>query len=432
MTTTDDKTHTSYQVEAEILAYEDELAARRAKAAQATADGEWLTKLLTKDSGAPRRAYHNTAVFVRYHPEWAGRWSYDEMTATPCLDGRPAPPELVHQIRAAADQRLGYTPPPSDVEAAVLAAAKEQPFHPVLAYLRGLVWDGVSRLGEMARDYLGSDDPLHAEMVRRFMIGAAARALWPGCKLDTALMLVGDQGLLKSTFFAVLGGRWHADSHIDITSKDAAIQLHSAWIYELAELENVVTGRSESRLKAWMTSSHDLYRPPYARIAERRPRAGVIVGTTNRRQFLTDPTGSRRFWIVPVSERIPRDLLEEMRDQLWAEALHEVEQGQPWWFEAAAEREREEANQAFVEEDSWSDVIARWLARPGMDETSTAEILTDALDIEIARHDHYAQVRVGRVMSRLGWRKVRCRSRHTRYWVFRRPGVLDLPHNGDA
>lgn len=394
-------------------------AATYAPEAPAELDVDWTTLLLTKADHSPRRAYHNTAVFVRHHPEFRGRWSLDLMTRQPWFDGRTMDPSYVHYIRAQADCRLGYTPPSADVEAAIIAAAADRPFHPILQYLRSLDWDGVPRLSAMARDYLGSDDDLHAEMVRKFMIGAAARALNPGCKLDTALMLVGDQGLGKSTFFAILGGCWHADTFIDITNKDAAIQLHSAWLYELAELENVVTGARESRLKAWLTSTHDLYRPPYGRTAERRARAVSICGTTNRRQFLTDDTGSRRFWIVMVLQMIPRELLEQMRDQLWAEAVCAAEAGEPWWFDARAEPAREKANEEFHEDDAWLDPISRYLAVPSLTEVNMTDVLVTALGLEIGKHDRVAQIRVGRIVKTLGWRKAREGS-GSRRWLYRR------------
>lgn len=379
---------------------------------------DWASLLITKADRSPKRAYYNTAVFVRAHPEFAGRWSYDEMTGGPWFSSGPTRPEFVHYIRAQADCRLGYTPSPADVEAAIVAAAREKPFHPIQQYLRGVTWDGVPRLASMALDYLGSSDPLHAEMIRRWMIGAVARALRPGCKLDTPLMLVGAQGARKSTFFAVLGGEWFADTTIDITNKDSALQIHSAWIYELSELENVFIGARESRIKAWVTSTHDLFRPPYGRVAERRARSVVICGTTNREQFLTDNTGSRRNWVVSVLiDRIPVERLVEHRDQLWAEAVAAYDAGEPWWFtDQADEVARERANQQFQEHDSWEDPISAYLSSPLFATTTMTEVLEGALKIDIARHDRASQMRAARILKQLGW----SRYQGTFGWGYRR------------
>ena len=401
-------------------------AASYAPAAPDDLDVDWMGKMLPKKDRSPRKSYYNAMIWVRHHPDYRAKWSLDTMTGLPWFDGRPIPATKVHEIRSAIEERLGFTPPISDIEAAILVAAHDRPFHPIQQYLRSIDWDGQPRLSSMARDYLGSASALHAEMVRKFMIGAAARALNPGCKLDTALMLVGAQGIGKSTFFSALGGEWHADSFVDITNKDSFVQIHSAWIYELAELENVVTGRAESRLKAWMTSTHDMFRAPYQRTAERKARAVVICGTTNRQQFLTDDTGSRRFWIVPVNQEIPRQLLTGCRDQLWAEAVAAVEAGEPWWLSNDLDRQREAASVEFQEDDPWTPAIAAWLGMPSILETSTSEVLNEALKVDVGRQDRYAQTRVGRILKDLGWKRVKG-ERPQRGWRYQRPEVqLDL------
>lgn len=399
-------------------------AATYAPASPAAEERDWTSRLLAKADGTARRAYHNTAMFVRYHPEFAGRWSLDQMTGAPWFDGKIMDPAHVHHIRAKADCTLGYTPPATDVEAAIVAAAQDRPFHPILQYLRSLDWDGEPRLASMARDFFGSDKPLHADMVRKFMIGAAARALWPGCKLDTALMLVGPQGCRKSTFFAVLGGQWHADSYIDITNKDGTMQLHSAWIYELSELENVVTGAKESRLKAWMSSTSDMYRAPYAKATEPKPRAVVVCGTTNRERILTDDTGSRRFWILPVKQRIPYELLAANRDQLWAEAVCAAEAGETWWLESDQESKREEENAEFTEEDSWADKIGQWLEDHQTKTVTIGEVLELGLKIEVGRHGRWEQMRAARVLTQLKWKRKQLSSQGTRKWHYVRGDQL--------
>lgn len=378
-------------------------AAQRAQPVDAELNVDWRAMLLVGDKNKIKRGYHNVLTFVRHHPDYRGRWSLNTMTGAMYFDDACMPETFVHTIRARIDEVLGFSPGREDVEAAILTSAQDRPFHPIQQYLRSVDWDGTGRLDSVARDYFGSDNPLHAQMARKWMISAVARALNPGCKVDTALMLYGEQGFYKSSFFAILGGDWHADSPIDITNKDSFAQIHAAWVYEFAELENVVHGRAESRLKAWLTSTHDMYRAPYARTVERRPRSCVICGTTNRRQFLTDDTGSRRFWIIPVAAPIDRDQLAHARDQLWAEAVAAYESGESWWLERGQDAEREQLNAEFAHDDPWQEVIALWLARPGVYEVTIGELLRDAIQLDVSRHDHMAHVRVGRILSALGW-----------------------------
>lgn len=397
-------------------------AADSAPEASAELDVDWTSLLLTKKDRTPKRGYNNVLVFVRHYPEYRGKWSLNTMTGEVWFDGRPTIETFVHDIRAHVDRRLGFSPGRDDVDAAILTSANDRPFHPVQQYLRSIDWDGTPRLRAIARDYLGSDSDLHAELVSRWMISAVARALRPGCKVDTALMLYGNQGYFKSTFFSILGGTWHADSAIDITNKDSFQQIHAAWIYEFAELENVVTGRAESRLKAWLTSTHDMFRAPYQRAVVRRPRSCVICGTTNRQRFLTDDTGSRRFWIVPVTQEIPRELLAECRDQLWAEAVCAYESGESWWLAREQDDKREEANQDFGDEDPWEEPIARFLTPPTMREVFVTDLLTDAIKLEVARQDRWAEMRVARVLNKLQWRRRR-EPAGARRWRYVRPGL---------
>jgi hypothetical protein len=396
-----------------------------AASAELGSDVNWMSLLLFKKDQSVRKDYANTLVFVRYFPDYRGRWSMDMRAETPFFDGRPMPASMVHDLRAHAGARLGFTPSPSDVEAAIVKACEDRPFNPILQYLRSIDWDGEPRLASMARDFLGSNSDLHAEMVRKFMIGAAARVLEPGCKLDTALMLQGDQGLFKSTFFSILGGEWFVDSFIDITNKDSILQLHAAWIYEFAELENVFTGKANSRTKAWMSSSHDTFRPPYQRAAIRKARSSVICGTTNLTQFLSDETGSRRYHVIRVTRPIPRDLLTEMRDQLWAEAVCAAEAGEQWWLDAEADTKREDANRTFTEDDPWMQPIADWIDHPNVTEVSCTDLLATVLKVDLAQQDQRAKNRVARALRELGWERVQRRRTgagtsvsNSRVWVY--------------
>ena len=66
----------------------------------------------------------------------------------------------------------------------------------------------------------------------------------PGCKCGTAMVLVGEQGVRKSTFYRVLAGEWFSDTAVDIESEDSMMQINGAWIYELGEIERVTGARA--------------------------------------------------------------------------------------------------------------------------------------------------------------------------------------------
>lgn len=162
------------------------------------------------------------------------------------------------------------------------------------------------------------------------MIGAVARALSPGCKLDTALILQGKQGFKKSTFFKILAGDYFDDSLGAVSDKDERLKLHRFWFIEWSELESIFKGRDVSQTKAFLSSSIDAVRPPYCRDTQDFARASIIVATTNKDEFLSDETGNRRFWIIPVKKRIDTKLLRKERNAIWAAAVLAYKSGEQW------------------------------------------------------------------------------------------------------
>ena len=106
--------------------------------------------------------------------------------------------------------------------------------------------------------------------------------------------------------------------YIDTHDKDTTRRCTSAWIVELGELETTLRSDLE-RLKAFITAERDEYRLPYGRADQIQARRTSLIATCNTERFLIDPTGSRRFWTVPV-EKIDLDRLAEFDAlQLWAE-----------------------------------------------------------------------------------------------------------------
>ena len=391
---------------------------RPAEVSEAPAD--WKTTLTTNKQGAVKNTFANLATIIR-HTEDYQTLRLNEMTRSPELSGARCTDAGLSAVRESVERAWGFSPGADSVAAAVTLVASERPYHPVRDYLQRLRWDGVERIETVALDVLGAEDTrINRTMIWSWFVSAVARALKPGCKVDTSLVLVGPQGIGKSSFFRVLGGEWFSDSAVDIESKDAMLQINSAWIYELGELDHVTSRSHAGRIKAFVSSQVDTYRAPYARAVEAIPRHNVIVGSTNETQFLTDATGDRRFWVVAAT-RVDVKALVRDRDQLWAEAVEQYGRGYGWWLAADAERAREEATEAHRVADPWEDAVAAWLAALSPHEAravTTQRLLTGACGVEIERIGTRESARVAQIMRRLGWeqRVLRVAGRSTRVW----------------
>lgn len=229
-------------------------------------------------------------------------------------------------------------------------------------YLLSLKWDGHQRLGTWLHSYMGAKDSVVTrEYGTRWLIGAVMRTFEPGCKMDNVLVLVGGQGVGKSSSLARLlpSTSLFTDTLPNIYDKDAHIDLSRFAIAELSELHHMAA--DADRFKAFLTTSVGYVRAAYATSAKAWPRRGVLAGTTNSEQgFLTDPSGNRRFWPVKVSlcdvDSISRD-----RDQLWAEAMHLYLSGEDCFLDRETEILAEDDRRANFMEHGPYDEMARLL-----------------------------------------------------------------------
>jgi hypothetical protein len=231
---------------------------------------------------------------------------------------------------------------------------RERTINAVQDYFNSLSWDGVPRCHRWLADTCGlpDSDVLRAYSLR-WCIGLAARAMSPGSKLDTCLVLTGPQSFGKSTIcreWATIPGVGclFSDTRFNLKDKDAYLQLYHALVYEDAEGASSRTADKELR-KAFLSSQIDRIRPPFGRKVRTFKRHTVIVQTSNSRNLLSDPTGDRRYWVVEVPKDGKADLewLRTNREQLFAEAVARFKAGEQWWLTSAEEAMRTESNQPF-------------------------------------------------------------------------------------
>jgi putative DNA primase/helicase len=288
----------------------------------------------------------------------------------------------------------------------IMSVANENRAHPVREWLDSLEWDGIDRLDSLLEDHFGAEkSDLHAEVGRCWALSAVARVMSPGCKVDTVPILVGRQGTRKSSTIRAMvpDVSWYSDSDIPLHhSQDQYQVLQGKWVFELGEFDRF-TGRADSaKIKAYATSQVDSYRESFGRRTADRPRQVVFVGTTNANEFLVDPTGARRFWVVKTGDCSP-DTMAAARDQIWAEAVVRYSRGERWLLSADRTREAADVADEFRQSDVWETRIADYIS--GRTEVAVGAILGEALAIPLRDQDRGLQMRVGAVLAALGWVK---------------------------
>ena len=242
-------------------------------------------------------------------------------------------------------------------------------FHPVKDYLNSLKWDGESRVESLLVDYLGAVDNRYVRTVTRKILAAAvARIFKPGCKFDYVLVLVGKQGLKKSSLIDKLGQQWFSDSFSTVQGKEAFEQIQGVWLVEMGELAGLKKAEVEI-IKHFISKREDRYRVAYGRRIENFPRQCVFFATTNNKDFLRDPTGNRRFWPVDVNETEPlkdvfTDLSEYEIGQVWAEAVELYKSGEALYLTKELEEEAYKVQTEHSEKDDRAGAIQKYLDTP--------------------------------------------------------------------
>lgn len=196
---------------------------------------------------------------------------------------------------------------------------------------------------------------------------AVARIMNPGCKYDYMLVLVGEEGIGKSSILRKLSEPWYNDSISTMEGKEGMENLRKAWVIEVGELMGIKRSEVES-IKAYLSRQVDTYRPSYGRHIEEHPRQCVFFGTTNEKNFLKGQEGNRRFWIVETGKSLPKmDLFEELtpsfRDQIWAEAMACYENNEPLFLQRDLEMEARKQQEMYNEltSDERTGIIAKFL-----------------------------------------------------------------------
>jgi predicted P-loop ATPase len=379
---------------------------------------ETINGLIVNDKGAPVANTANAITMLRTSREWQGVFAFDRMASRIMLlnhvpdiagrnrnDFRPRPLADADVVKAQEwMQRNGFPTIRKDsVADAIGAVAEERGFDPLEDKLRSLAWDGVPRIEGWLLDYCGASttgvqpESYIKAVGRCWLISAAARALRPGCKVDSALVLVGPQGIGKSTAGRILGYDWFSDALPPVHSKDASDHLRGVWLVEFGEMATASRADVEE-LKAFITRTVERFRPAYGRLEVEYPRRNVFFGTSNRDAFLKDETGNRRFWPVEVT-KVDALRLTADRDQIWAEAVHAFDTGQHWHLNEEESRLAVTQAAAFVVVDERSELLVQKLVG-----RSTVTAL-ECLELLGMRNEKKEQMEVAGMLRSIGWVK---------------------------
>lgn len=263
------------------------------------------------------------------------------------------------------DKYFQFAPKREFIDSAVLNVARRRIFNPVKERIESVEWDGAPRVKYFFHKLLGCENSIYTrEVSQMFLTGLMGRVYKPGIKFDNVPVLIGPQGIGKSTVARRLLPDAFTDTPISFgkTQEDYRM-LKYVCVVEIPELQGLKQS-DINKVKGFLSASYDMCRELY-KTHKRQLRHNVFIATGNSKAFLSDFGVERRFYPLNCGEYVveehPMDVSDNYFLQILAEArLLFYQYGIMFPSRTTSER-LEEIQSDFKEEDIERELINEFL-----------------------------------------------------------------------
>lgn len=216
----------------------------------------------------------------------------------------------------------------------MLLVGDENKFNPVRDWIESKEWDGVSRVDQFYETIKSTNEKVKRILLQRWMVSACAALYEPdGISAGGMLVLFGKQYLGKTNWFKNLVPQemksYIADGmSVDPHDRDSFMPCLENWLVELGEIDATFKKSDLAALKAFINRQLDTTRLSYAAKNSRFHRRTIFFGSVDKKSYLSDPSGNRRFWTIECKEINHTHGLD--MQQVWAEFAQLYHAGEPW------------------------------------------------------------------------------------------------------
>lgn len=231
------------------------------------------------------------------------------------------------------------------------------------------------------------------------------------CRNHACLVLTGEQGKFKTTFLDLLCPPalygYSYTGKIYPQEKDTLTYIGQNLIVNIDDQLKALNKRDENELKNLITCPMVKYRMPYDKYVEEHPYLASFVASVNGNDFLTDPTGSRRFLpfeVLSIDIEIAKVI---SMDSVYAEAKALLKSGFRYWFDDDEIAELYRESEDFQVQTAEMELLLRCFEKPTEDENyllmTTTEILTY---LGVYTHQPLLAKRMGEALKKAGYIKM--------------------------
>ncbi|MBQ7988724.1 MAG: hypothetical protein IJ253_09510 [Bacteroidaceae bacterium] len=322
----------------------------------------------------------------------------------------------------------------------VIRSERFPDFHPFRSYLESLPpWDGGNHILAHSLSVSvkgGTDEQMFFyECLRKWLVGMVAGWLDAREVNNSILVLIGEQGIQKTTWFQFLlppclesyiflktnGGQFDKDDKLRLTSYGLVC------LEELDAMDDVTM----NKLKSIMTARTIDERPPYERFSEHRKHLASFCGTGNNRIFINDRTGTRRWLPFEVESILSPRKFPFDYEGIYSEAYALYKEGFRYWFSPQEEALLKAHNKCFEVPHPEEELVSFYFRLP--DEMQAPAFYPTSIVLDIitrnTRMKNVSCVSLGRVLAVMGYEAAVVK-RHHGYYLERRKSeeVNALPH----
>ena len=312
-------------------------------------------------------------------------------------------------------------------------------FNPVDIFLKGLRgrWDGKNHIEALA-DCVPNDNARWAEWFHTWFLAMVAQ--WMGVDAShgnsVAPLLISRQGYRKSTFCKRLlpeALQWGYNDNLIISEKQNTLRaMTQSLLINIDEFNTLSAKTQDGFLKNVMQLANIKIRQPYRQQQVTLPRIASFIATANVADVFSDPSGCRRFIAVTLTGPIclPDHIDYE---QLYAQAVAELDNGRRYWFDEADTQDIMENNVQYQQRTPAEALFLDCFSIPK--DLTKGAYMTAASIFSLLRKQHGSQLNLtslshfGRVLANIPNLHSKHSSHGTEYLVAVRSNVVQSGHS---
>ncbi len=331
----------------------------------------------------------------------------------------------VNSIRRALDKIQGITTSSDNIRA-ILESNFCLKVNPVQDYFLALpIWNNnnSSAIHQLANCVTVVNAEKWEFYLKKWLVAVIANAMNDlKCCNHTCLVLTGEQGKFKTTFLDLLCPKplsnYLYTGKIYPQSKDTQTLIAEYLFINIDDQLKALNKQDENELKNLITTPRVKYSRPYDVYIEEYPHLASFMASVNGNDFLTDPTGSRRFLPFEVKNIDIQSAKKINIDKVYSEAFGLLKQGFTYWFNEEEIAELHKQNEQFQVQTIEYEMLLKGFEKPKEYEyyyMTTSEILAH---LRLFTSIRLQEKRMGEALRKAGFERLSKRVRGNPMYVY--------------